>query len=230
MRLDKYLHDMGFGSRREIDALIKRRAVTVDGEVAKKSAMSVHEASVVVVSGEEVTYQEHVWLMMNKPKDTITAVSDKTSATVMDYLPERFARMKVVPVGRLDKDTTGLLLFTNDGQMAHKLTSPKHEVAKTYDIIYEESLCDDAEVRIEEGLDLGDFTSAPARLERLGEGRARLAIREGKFHQVKRMMHEVGAVVVGLHRISIGNLTLDASLAEGAWRTLTAEEIEGLTK
>ena len=85
-------------------------------------------------------------------------------------------------------------------------------------------------MRLEEGLDLGDFTSAPARLERLGEGRARLAIREGKFHQVKRMMHEVGAVVVGLHRISIGNLTLDASLAEGAWRALTAEEIEGLTK
>lgn len=230
MRLDKYLHDLGFGSRKEIDKLLRSEKVTVDGAIAKKSAMAVDEESVVEVMGERLSYEPIVWLMLNKPMDCVSAVRDRNFETVMDYIPERYARMNVVPVGRLDKDTTGLLLLTNDGKAAHRLTSPKHQVEKVYVIDYEETLVPDAVARAAQGIDLGDFVSAPAKLECLEEGQARLTITEGKFHQVKRMMHELGGVVVGLHREAIGALALDEDLAEGEWRLLTQEEIESLTK
>ena len=228
MRLDRYLHDLGVGSRKDIDRLLKKQRVTVDGAVVKQGAQSVSTQSLVTVDGEVLDYAPTVWLMLNKPPGVITATKDARDETVMDLLPERFSRMQVVPVGRLDKDTTGLLLLTNDGALAHRLMRPKSRIMKTYDIIYEETLAADAVARLAQGIDLGDFTTAPAVLEVLEEGHARLSISEGKFHQVKRMMHEVGGVVTALRRVAIASLTLDETLAPGEWRLLTQEELDGL--
>ena len=228
MRLDRYLHDLGFGSRKDIDRLLKKQRVTVDGAVVKQGAQSVSTQSLVTVDGEVLDYAPTVWLMLNKPPGVITATKDARDETVMDLLPERFARMQVVPVGRLDKDTTGLLLLTNDGALAHRLMRPKSRIMKNYDIIYEETLAADAVARLAQGIDLGDFTTAPAVLEVLEEGHARLSVSEGKFHQVKRMMHEVGGVVTALRRVAIASLTLDETLAPGEWRLLTQEELDGL--
>lgn len=225
MRLDKYLHDLGFGSRKEIGRLLSRQEVCVDGVRVKQGAAKVAPSSVVTLDGEVLVYAPTVWLMLNKPAGVITAARDARDETVMDLLPERFARMQVMPVGRLDKDTTGLLLLTNDGALAHRLLSPKRHVEKVYEITYEGSLVPDAVARCADGIDLGDFTTAPAALTILSEGRARLVLREGKFHQVKRMFHALGGVVTVLTRSAFGSLLLDAGLAQGEWRPLTEEEI-----
>lgn len=225
MRLDKYLHDLGFGSRKEIGRLLSRQEVCVDGVRVKQGAAKVTPSSVVTLDGEVLVYAPTVWLMLNKPAGVITAARDARDETVMDLLPERFARMQVMPVGRLDKDTTGLLLLTNDGALAHRLLSPKRHVEKVYEITYEGSLVPDAVARCAAGIDLGDFTTAPAALTILSEGRARLVLREGKFHQVKRMFHALGGVVTVLTRSAFGGLLLDEGLAQGEWRPLTEEEI-----
>lgn len=225
MRLDKYLHDLGFGSRKEISRLLSRQEVCVDGVRVKQGAAKVTPSSVVTLDGEVLVYAPTVWLMLNKPAGVITAARDARDETVMDLLPERFARMQVMPVGRLDKDTTGLLLLTNDGALAHRLLSPKRHVEKVYEITYEGSLVPDAVARCAAGIDLGDFTTAPAALTILAEGRARLVLREGKFHQVKRMFHALGGVVAVLTRSAFGSLLLDEGLAQGEWRLLTEEEI-----
>lgn len=225
MRLDKYLHDLGFGSRKEIGRLLSRQEVCVDGVRVKQGAAKVTPSSVVTLDGEVLVYAPTVWLMLNKPAGVITAARDARDETVMDLLPERFARMQVMPVGRLDKDTTGLLLLTNDGALAHRLLSPKRHVEKVYEITYEGSLVPDAVARCAAGIDLGDFTTAPAALTILSEGRARLVLREGKFHQVKRMFHALGGVVTVLTRSAFGSLLLDEGLAQGEWRPLTEEEI-----
>ena len=157
MRLDKYLHDLGYGSRRDIERLIKRQQVTVDGVRAKQGAVKVAADSEVAIDGQPLVYAPTVWLMLNKPAGVITAAKDKEQETVMDLLPERFARMQVMPVGRLDKDTTGLLLLTNDGALAHRLLSPKQHVEKVYEVFYEETLAADAAAQCAAGIDLGDF-------------------------------------------------------------------------
>ena len=179
MRLDKYLHDLGYGSRRDIERLIKRQQVTVDGVRAKQGAVKVAADSEVAIDGQPLVYAPTVWLMLNKPAGVITAAKDKEQETVMDLLPERFARMQVMPVGRLDKDTTGLLLLTNDGALAHRLLSPKQHVEKVYEVYYEETLAADAAAQCAAGIDLGDFTSAPAELEVVAPGHCFLRLREG---------------------------------------------------
>lgn len=228
MRLDKYLHDLGYGTRREIDRLLMSREICVDGVRVKKGAFQVQQTSIVTIDGETVAYAPVVWIMLNKPSGVITATTDSHQKTVMDLLPERFARMQVAPVGRLDKDTTGLLLLTNDGALAHRLLSPKRHVEKMYDVCYEEKLVPDAVARCVDGIDLGDFTTAPSELVLIGEGHCRITLHEGKYHQVKRMLHALGGVVTGLTRREFAGLSLDASLAPGAWRLLTEEEVAQL--
>ncbi|MDO4281262.1 MAG: 16S rRNA pseudouridine(516) synthase [Peptococcaceae bacterium] len=225
MRLEKYLHDLGYGSRKEIARLLRQREVVADGVRVKNGAEQVSETSAVSIDGEAVAYEPEVWLMLHKPQGVITATKDRDHETVMALIPERYARMGVVPVGRLDKDTTGLLLLTNDGQTAHRLMSPKGHVTKVYDVGYEGVLVEDAVARCAEGLDLGDFVTAPATLELLEGGHCTLAIREGKYHQVKRMLHALGGVVTALSRRQFGPLALDETLAPGQWRRLNDEEI-----
>lgn len=224
MRLDKYLHDLGFGTRRDIDRMLRNCEVTVNGITAHKGKMAVTASDEVCVDGEVLCYEPFVTLMLNKPAGVLSATVDARDKTVLDLLPENYARMNVAPVGRLDKDTTGMLLLTNDGGYNHLLTHPKKHIEKTYLVHYKGMLSEDAEKRCAEGIELSDFTTAPAQLVRVAEGVCRLTVTEGKFHQVKRMMLAMACEVTALQRERIGGLSLDEALAPGQWRLLTAEE------
>lgn len=224
MRLDRYLHDLGIAARKDLAAAIRRGAVEVDGVVERRPNAQVSTDSQVSYGGQMLTYRAKHYLMLHKPGEIITATTDAREKTVLDLLPASVQRLKVAPVGRLDRDTTGLLLFTNDGALAHKLLSPKRHVSKIYAVTYSGTLPADAETQVAEGLELSDFTTAPALLRRCGTQQLELTITEGKFHQVKRMMHALGCEVESLTRIAFGPLQLPEDLAPGQWRYLSAEE------
>lgn len=225
MRLDKYLCLNGFGTRTEVRKLVKQGIVTVDGETARDQGMQIRPGeSAVVVAGEAVAYQEHVYIMLNKPEGVVSATGDRWHETVLDLLEGAFRGRDLFPVGRLDRDTTGLLLLTDDGALAHALLSPRKHVEKTYEALLD-APADGADVEaFAQGLQLDDFAAMPARLEPLGGNRAEVTLTEGKFHQVKRMFEARGKTVLTLHRRSMGPLTLDEELAPGRWRELTEEE------
>lgn len=233
MRLDKLLANMGYGSRKEVKILLKQQEVLVDGVVAKDSSMHVDpEKQEVTVFGERVEYTEFIYLMMNKPPGVISATEDKHDQTVIDLLDPLAQHFEPFPVGRLDKDTEGLLLLTNDGQLAHNLLSPKKHVPKTYyaDIEGEVTEADIEAMRAGVTLDDG-YETKPGELVILEAGpmsKIELTIQEGKFHQVKRMFEAVGKKVVYLKRLSMGSLVLDEELELGDYRELTKEELEQL--
>lgn len=211
MRLDKLLASSGFGSRKDVKKLVKARAVTVNGEVAKQVKDHVDPSNdEVLVHGERVEYKEFIYLMMNKPDGVISATEDLRDETVVDLLePEDIAR-EPFPVGRLDKDTVGLLLLTNDGQLAHQLLSPKKHVPKTYEVHLKYPLGDQDIKRLEEGVViLDDYCTKPAKVEvdanENEDTRIRLMITEGKYHQVKLMAQAVGNEVIFLKRLSMGD-------------------------
>lgn len=233
MRLDKLLANMGYGSRKEVKQLLKEKAVTVDGVVVKDAAMKVDpDKQEVSVYGERVQYVEFIYLMMNKPPGVISATEDRYDETVIDLLDPLAQHFEPFPVGRLDKDTEGLLLITNDGVLAHNLLSPKKHVPKTYyaDIEGEVTQADVEAMRA--GVELDDgYVTKPGELVILESGpmsKIELTIQEGKFHQVKRMFEAVGKKVVYLKRLSMGTLHLDESLELGDYRELTAEELAAL--
>ncbi|ANU12668.1 Ribosomal small subunit pseudouridine synthase A [Planococcus halocryophilus Or1] len=233
MRLDKYLSNMGYGSRKEVKVLLKSKAVEVNGEIVRDPKVHVKEhADHVSVGGEAVTYTEFIYLLMNKPQGVISATEDKYDKTVIDLLGEDEQHFEPFPVGRLDKDTEGFLLITNDGKLAHELLSPKKHVDKTYfahveGVVTEE----DAEV-FRKGVTLDDgYVTKPASLnilESAAMSKIELTITEGKFHQVKRMFESVGKHVVYLKRLSMGPLSLDPELELGEYRHLTEEELTSL--
>lgn len=234
MRLDKLLASSGFGSRKDVKKLVKARAVTVNGEVAKQVKDHVDPSNdEVLVHGERVEYKEFIYLMMNKPDGVISATEDLRDETVVDLLePEDIAR-EPFPVGRLDKDTVGLLLLTNDGQLAHQLLSPKKHVPKTYEVHLKYPLGDQDIKRLEEGVViLDDYCTKPAKVEvdanENEDTRIRLMITEGKYHQVKLMAQAVGNEVIFLKRLSMGAVSLDEDLAPGEYRELTDEELDSL--
>ncbi|MCM3035663.1 rRNA pseudouridine synthase [Bacillus pumilus] len=234
MRLDKLLASSGFGSRKDVKKLVKARAVTVNGELAKQVKDHVDPSNdEVLVHGERVEYKEFIYLMMNKPDGVISATEDVRDETVVDLLePEDIAR-EPFPVGRLDKDTVGLLLLTNDGQLAHQLLSPKKHVPKTYEVHLKYPLGDQDIKRLEEGvIILDDYRTKPAKVEvdanEKEDTRIRLTITEGKYHQVKLMAKAVGNEVIFLKRRSMGSLSLDEDLAPGEYRELTDEELDSL--
>lgn len=233
MRLDKLLANMGYGSRKEVKLLLKEKAVTVDGVVVKDAAMKVDpDKQEVSVYGERVQYVEFIYLMMNKPPGVISATEDRYDETVIDLLDPLAQHFEPFPVGRLDKDTEGLLLITNDGVLAHNLLSPKKHVPKTYyaDIEGEVTQADVEAMRA--GVELDDgYVTKPGELVILESGpmsKIELTIQEGKFHQVKRMFEAVGKKVVYLKRLSMGTLHLDESLELGDYRELTAVELAAL--
>ncbi len=238
MRLDKFLSDCGLGSRRDIKNLIKTGSVKVDDVTAKDPGMQVDPGiSRVDVNGEPVVYQRFSYIMMNKPLGVVTAVSDSRDKTVMDLMGDPVPK-DLSPVGRLDKDTVGLLLLTNDGPLAHRLLSPKSHVKKIYfaTVFSAERYMDETDVAaFEEGIVLSDHTCLPATLQIVNKRDqfitdVHITICEGKFHQVKRMCGARGFDVVYLKRISMGGLALDESLPEGAYRPLTGEELESLRR
>lgn len=224
MRLDKYLADSGLFSRKEAGAIVRRGRVTVNGEVCRDPSAKVDEAAAkIVADGKPIGYVKFRYLMLNKPADTVSTTEDDPKS-VMKLLAPEYQKMDMFPCGRLDIDTLGLLLITNDGQTAHALLSPKHHCEKTYRF---ECLPidEDARLRLEGGLELSDFVSKPCRVTLTDPTHGEITVTEGKYHQVKRMFHAVGSEITYLERIRFGGLELDTRLERGQWRELTEDEI-----
>lgn len=229
MRLDKLLAHLNCGSRKEVQAMIRAGRVQVNGAVERDPAAKVDSGTAqVMLDGQAQQYQAQRYYMLNKPAGVITASRDARHDAVLDLFPEDMRR-GLFAVGRLDKDTEGLLIVTDDGALSHALMSPSRHVYKVYEATVEGELAPDAEARFEKGLILRDGTVClPARLERLAGDDAqhvRVTLREGKYHQVKRMIAAVGGVVVQLRRVQLGGLLLDPALKEGEFRALTDQEL-----
>jgi 16S rRNA pseudouridine516 synthase len=230
LRLDKLLADTGRWSRKEAKDFIRSGQVRVNDQVIRKPEQKVQTDGLkLTVKGEPVLWQRFTYIMLNKPGGVLTATEDRREKTVLDLLPPELQKQQLRPVGRLDKDTEGLLLLTNNGELAHRLLSPKSHVDKVY-YAETEGTVDEADVAaFEEGMTLGDgLVCQSAGLERLGEGKCLVTLREGKFHQVKRMLAARGKPVLYLRRLSMGSLLLDPKLKTGHWRYLTQEEITTL--
>ena len=231
-RIDKLLSLTGIG-RAEAKKLIASGRVAINGVPTRDSGAKClpEELS---LDGNPLTLETEIYLMIHKPAGVLTATEDKRFPTVVSLLPDKYQRRKIGPVGRLDRDVTGLVLLTTDGELAHRLISPKWKAEKTYRAECEGRLTDDDVAAFAAGMQLSDFTAKPARLEILsaddGHSVADATLTEGKFHQVKRMFAAVGHPLTKLHRLRIGCVTLDESLAEGEYRPLTEDEINGLKK
>lgn len=235
MRLDKYLSACGFGARSEVKKLIRSDRVSVTGEKSKLSAdMKIDEDTAeVYVGSTRAVYKKYIYLMMNKPGGYISATADKNKAVILDLVPPKYRHFDLFPVGRLDIDTVGLIVLTNDGALSHRLLSPSHHIPKTYYAEVSGRLGDSEISVFESGMNLGDFIALPSRLTILSsdddKSAARITIYEGKFHQIKRMFEKTGHTVTYLKRIAMNKLLLDESLDEGAVRELTDKELELLT-
>ena len=233
IRLDKYLADMGQGTRTEVKKAIKKGKISVNQEIIKNPEYKVDtQTDVVVADGKKIVYEDLVYYMLNKPQGVVSATEDKREKTVLDLIRDK-KRKDLFPVGRLDKDTEGLLLITNDGELAHQLLAPKKHVDKKYFVRLKTPLLEADRKHLEQGVDIGeDKLTMPSRVFFLNEEKdeVEIIICEGKFHQVKRMFQAVGNEVVFLKRLSMGSLVLDEKLQIGEYRLLTSEEIERLKK
>ena len=225
IRLDKLLCHAGYGTRKEVKKLIRAKLVMINGEIAKKDDMKVDEMKdIIEVDGQRVFYSEFVYFMLNKPQGVISSTEEGPTKTVLDCLDEPYQGM--FPVGRLDKDTEGLLLITNDGALAHHLLSPRHHVPKTYEVHISNPLSAEHIELLEKGITIdGPELCKPAEVEILNDHLIHLTITEGKFHQVKRMMIACDSEVTFLKRLTMGPLRLDETLETGDYRPLTEDEI-----
>jgi 16S rRNA pseudouridine516 synthase len=231
MRIDKMLANLGYGSRKEVKMLLKNKAVKINDRIVKDAKEQVDPAKdTVTLNSEKVEYKEFIYLMMNKPPGVISATEDTREETVIDLLQIEDAVFNPFPVGRLDKDTEGLLLITNDGKLSHRLLSPKKHVPKMYFAVIKGEVTEEDKHAFKKGVMLDDgYVTKPGELTILKSGETsdiELTISEGKFHQVKRMFESVGKKVVYLKRISMGPLELDETLELGEYRELTEEEVE----
>lgn len=233
MRIDKYLANMNVGSRKEVHQLIKKGIVTVNGKTVKTPKEKVAETDKVAVNGKEIDYQKYHYFLMNKPKGVLSATEDRSQKTVISLLNSKDQYQGIVPVGRLDKDTTGLLLLTNDGQLNHELLAPNKHVAKVYRAEIAGVANQDTVKTFASGMTLGDGTKLkPAKLKVLKQdlkndsSEIEIKISEGKYHQIKRMFGAVGMKVVELERISMGKLKLPANLKRGQYVEINPDEIK----
>jgi len=226
MRLDKFLCDTNIASRKDAKKLIKQGLIEINGITARDSSVQVNEAEdIIKYNGNQILYEKYVYFMLNKPDGVVSATEDNVSRTVLDLFSEE-PYTDLFPVGRLDKDTTGLLIITNDGDLGHRLTSPSHHVPKTYEVQIEHSLTKDDIFMLENGVELyKDGITKPAKVEIINDNLIHLSIAEGKFHQVKRMLAAVSNKVIRLKRLSMGSLKLDPELLPGTYRRLTEEEL-----
>lgn len=233
MRIDKLLSELGLCTRREAAKIAKSGSITVDGAVVKDVSKHIDpEKNCVTFLGREVVYQKYTYVMLNKPEGYVSATDDKSLPYVTELLPEELRRRELFPVGRLDRDTVGLMILTNNGPLAHSLLSPKHHVKKEYYFTSAEPLDSGAEEAFKVGITLADgYECKPAELyleDNRREGR--IVLTEGKYHQIKRMIASRDNRVTSLERISFGGISLDPSLLRGEWRYLTDEEIALLEK
>ncbi|MDK8086660.1 pseudouridine synthase [Lactobacillus paragasseri] len=233
MRIDKYLANMNVGSRKEVHSLIKKKVVTVNGELVTTPKQQVKEDDLVVVDGNEIAYQQYHYFLLNKPKGVISATEDRSQQTVISLLKTKDRYQGIAPVGRLDKDTTGLLLLTNDGALAHELLVPNKHVTKVYRAKISGVASEETIKTFASGITLGDGTKLkPAKLEILAQDKVHdlsqieIQIQEGKYHQIKRMFGAVGMKVLELDRISMGKLSLPTDLKRGQYQEITRDKIK----
>ena len=225
MRLDRFLVECGIGSRKEVKKIISAKEVKVNDSYDISAKDNINEYSdIIEYNGERLEYKEFRYYIMNKKAGYITATEDIREATVMDLLPEWVIRKDLAPVGRLDKDTEGLLLLTNDGKLNHKLLSPKNHVDKTYYVEIENNISQEDILKLEEGVDIGNYITLPAKVEKISDIKIYLTIKEGKFHQVKKMLEAVGNKVTYLQRTAFAKLKLN-DLALGEVKEINLEDI-----
>lgn len=231
MRLDKFLSVTGCCSRADAKRAVRGGNVWVNGQAAHAADMKIDEnKDQILYFGKEILYQKYLYIMMNKPAGVVSATEDERELTVLNLLPDEIRREGLFPCGRLDKNTVGLLLVTDDGELAHRLLSPKNHVAKDYYFCSKFPISDEDCEKMEQGLVLDDgYVTLPARIT-LDEGRksGKITLTEGKYHQIKRMLEAVHNQITFLERIRFGCLTLDSNLNRGEWRFLTSQEIAGL--
>lgn len=229
MRIDKFLANMGVGTRTEVKQLLKKGNVTVNDKKEKSPKTQINpDTDTVSVNETQIQYIDKIYLMLNKPKGYLSATEDNNQQTVID-LVEEFKYLELFPVGRLDKDTEGLLLITNDGQFNHQLMSPTKHVSKTYEVISEKTITKNDIESFKTGIELNEGLAKPAQLVEGDEkNKSFVTIYEGRYHQVKRMFHAIDNEVLALKRISIGDLKLDSALAPGEYRHLTQQEFKQL--
>lgn len=229
MRLDKLISECGLASRTETARACRAGCVTVNGVPVKKPDTPVDpEKDCVTLRGVPVVWRRYVYLLLNKPQGYVSATEDGDAPCVTELVPAEYRKMGVFPCGRLDKYTTGLMLLTNDGPLAHRLLAPKSHVTKRYGFRTEAPLTAEDVRRLEAGVDIGGYVTAPCRVTLTAPDCGVIAITEGKYHQIKRMMEAVGNRITELERLTFGTLTLDPALARGEWRELTGEELTAL--
>jgi len=226
MRVDKFLSEMGKATRTESAKLARAGKITVNGEVIKKPDIHIDPyADEVRLNGQLISYKKFTYIMMNKPEGYVSATEDGREMVVTDLLPEEERRKSLFPCGRLDKNTVGLIILTNDGDSAHRLLSPKHHVPKTYAFRSKHPLTQDDVNELEAGVDIGGYVTKPCRVELDPDCvSGKITITEGKYHQIKLMLDAVRNKVTYLERLSFGNISLDSNLKRGEWRHLTSEE------
>lgn len=225
-RLDKVIASQGQYSRKEVKSLIARRRVTVDGVTATAPEQKVDaDQSTICIDGTPLRVKRQLYLLLNKPRGYVSSTDDSDGVSVLELVPRELFRQGLFPAGRLDKDTTGMMVITDDGQMAHRILAPKKHVKKRYLVTIDIPPTETMRTRFAEGINLVEGLTKPAVLEIVGEHQALVTLTEGRYHQIKRMFSACGATVTALHRVSMGNLNLPDDLKEGEVRELTAEEL-----
>ena len=227
MRLDKFLSNMGKATRSESGKLVRQGKVLINGIPAKKSDVQINpDVDIVTLNGVNVQYKEFTYIMLNKPEGYVSATDDPSEKTVLDLVDPEDRRKGLFPCGRLDKNTLGLVILTNDGENAHRLLSPKHHVSKVYKFEALSPLSQNDVEALEKGVDIGGYFTKPCTVKLTGDKSGEITLTEGKYHQIKRMLEAVDNKITYLERISFGDIELDTTLARGQWRYLTPEEEE----
>lgn len=230
-RLDKVISNHTNYSRKDVKDLVKNKLVTVNGEIVKKVDMKVNPScDKIEVLGDELIVKKYVYLVLNKPKGFISATEDRSQRTVLDLVPEEYMHRNLFPAGRLDKDTTGLMIITDDGEFAHNILAPKKHISKTYNVVIDKPVTEEMVRGFKEGIKLNDGECKSSELEITGDYTARVVLTEGRYHQIKRMFGCYGAKVLELERIMMGNLEIPKDLKQGECRELTIDEIAKVTK
>ena len=230
-RIDKIISSQTNYSRKDVKKLILQKKISVNGKVAKKPEQKVNEQQdEIYIDGNKLEIKKYIYLILNKPKGYISATEDRTAKTVLDLVPEKYMRRGLFPAGRLDKDTTGMMIITDDGEFAHNILAPRKHIEKTYRVQIDIDITEEMKEKFKQGIVLKDHVCCPATIVVENKNTALITITEGKYHQIKRMFGCFGAKVVRLHRISMGGLQLPSDLREGQCRELTAEELEKVSK
>lgn len=230
-RIDKIIGNQTEYSRKDVKKLVLQKRVRVNGELVLKSDIKINpETDSISIDGKDINVIEKVYLILNKPAGYISATEDKAQKTVLDLIDEKYSHRELFPAGRLDKDTTGMMIITDDGQFAHNILAPKKHISKTYEVEIDIPVTEEMKLGFENGVNLNDGVCKTAKLEITGENTAVVVLTEGRYHQIKRMFGCFGAKVTKLHRIAMGFLKLPKDLKEGASRELSKQELELLTR